>query len=87
MYKDLIYDKFPECSDPCSFMKISTFLTTQFSESKPQIKFFYPKEVKITSEKLKKSLSSAGKNFVIFDSDRSPTSVSQSLTSVRFKWS
>ena len=77
MYKDLIYDKFPECSDPCSFMKISTFLTTQFSENKPQIKFFYPKEVKITSEKLKKSLSSAGKNFVIFDSDRSPTYVSQ----------
>ena len=66
MFKDLIYDKFPECSAPCSFMKINTHLTTQFTEKKPAIKFFFTKEVKITSEKLQKSFSSAGTIFCIY---------------------
>ena len=66
MFKDLIYDKFPECSSPCQFMKIDTHLTSQYTEEKSATKFFFPKEVKITSEKLKKSFSSAGKFLTLF---------------------
>ena len=66
MFRDLIYDKFPECSAPCSFMKINTHLTTQFTEKKPAIKFYFTKEVKITNEKLQKSFSSAGNIFGFF---------------------
>ena len=66
MFGDLIYDKFPECSSPCSFIKISTQLTSQFIEKKSAVKFFFTKEVKITSEKVKTSLSSAGISFSIF---------------------
>ena len=66
MFKDLIYDKFPECSSPCSFMKIDTHLTSQYTEEKSATKFFFPKEVKITSEKLKTFFSSAGKFLYTF---------------------
>ena len=59
----MIYDKFPECSSPCSFMKITTHLTSQFTDKNPDTKLYFSKEVKITSEKVKQSFSSAGKIF------------------------
>ena len=66
MFNDLIYEKFPECSSPCSFMKITIHLTSQFTDNKPDTKLYFSKEVKITSEKVKQSFSSAGEICVIF---------------------
>ena len=47
-------------------MKITTHLTSQFTDKNPDTKLYFSKEVKITTEKVKQSFSSAGKIFVNF---------------------
>ena len=64
-YEDLRYETFPECTKPCTEMKVSThykFKTQKQVNQSQSVIIIFPTEVELSVETLRRSLLSTSNN-------------------------
>ena len=63
LYQDLKYEKFPECLNPCTEMKVATHFKykSELNQKKQWVRIIFPTDVEFSEETVTKSLFSTSK--------------------------